>query len=118
MTTPSLLTCPFCGGTASLDGSVGGFFVECDACEARGPFVECEDFSDYQIGKAEQAAAAAWNQRSAWQPIETAPRDGRDFIAYNEFTGPYITVKGIQGPYAYLNGTYGVDSVKQDPITP
>ena len=74
MTIPALLPCPFCGGTASLDWSVGGFFVECDACEARGPFVECEDFSDYQIGKAEQAAAtAAWNQRSAWQPLPSPP---------------------------------------------
>jgi Lar family restriction alleviation protein len=98
MDTPALLPCPFCGGTASLDCSVGGFFVECDACEARGPFVEYEDFPDDQIGKAEQAAAAAWNQRSAWQPIETAPRDGRDFIAYNEFTGPYITAAKAMPP--------------------
>ena len=119
-------------------------------------------------------AAAAWNQRSAWQPIETAPRDGRDFIAYNEFTGPYITAakamppddeirypmycwRGVMGSWfpepthwqhlpspppitpsaphaftegqsitvdgnrafhAHLNGTYVVDSVNSDTITP
>jgi hypothetical protein len=28
---------------------------------------------------------------SEWQPIETAPIDGRVFIAYNQFTGPYMT---------------------------
>ncbi|MET3929515.1 hypothetical protein ABIE51_001402 [Lysobacter sp. OAE881] len=26
-----------------------------------------------------------------WQPIETAPKDGRWFIAYNPMTGPYGT---------------------------
>jgi hypothetical protein len=47
-----------------------------------------------------EEAAAAWNQRSAWQPIETAPRDGTDFIAYNEFTGPYITAAKSISPIA------------------
>ena len=110
MTIPSLLPCPFCGGTASLDDSVGGAFVSCDLCEAQGPFVKYEGFPDppthdeflqlvFQAKqKAEVTAAAAWNQRSAWQPIETAPRDGRDFIAYNEFTGPYITAAKAMPP--------------------
>ena len=78
MDTPALLPCPFCGGTASLDCSVGGLFVECDACEARGPFVDYEDFPDQQ--KATSAAAAAWNQRSAWQH----PREGTE-MTDNEF---------------------------------
>lgn len=33
--------CPFCGSTrVGIDDSVGGAFVSCDLCEARGPFVE------------------------------------------------------------------------------
>ena len=109
MTIPSLLPCPFCGGTASLDNSVGGAFVSCDLCEAQGPFIQFEDV-DYPesmittvsmthngdtieppfrvVGpcndeyyelreqatqKAEAAAAAAWNQRSAWQPLPSPP---------------------------------------------
>ena len=40
-TTPNLLPCPFCGSTrVSVDDSVGGVFVSCDLCEARGPFVD------------------------------------------------------------------------------
>ena len=43
MTTPTLLPCPFCGGTASLrDSTLSGIFVECDACDARGPCIEVE----------------------------------------------------------------------------
>jgi hypothetical protein len=37
---------------------------------------------------------------SDWQPIEKAPRDGTDFIAYNEFTGPYITAAKSISPIA------------------
>jgi hypothetical protein len=37
---------------------------------------------------------------SDWQPIETAPRDGTDFVAYNEFTGPYITAAKSISPIA------------------
>ena len=234
MTIPSLLPCPFCGGTASLDDSVGGAFVSCDLCEAQGPFVKYEGFPDppthdeflqlvFQAKqKAEVTAAAAWNQRSAWQhpregtemadnefnalcdahgfsavargefplvprnllkalvdaavlaerelsawqPIETAPRDGTEILVWNgserqilwwsdplngwtfndewevledllthwqplpspppitpppphAFTeGHSITVEGIQGPHVHLNGTYVVDSVNSDTITP
>lgn len=119
MDTPTLLPCPFCGGTASLDDSVGGAFVSCDLCVAQGPFIQCEhvdypesmfmtvsvatngvtiepplrvvgDCNDeyYELReqatqKAEAEAAAAWNQRGAWQPIETAPRDGTEILAWN-----------------------------------
>ena len=39
--------------------------------------------------------------------------------AIHDFTeGQSIEVKGIQGPYADLNGTYTVDSVNRDTITP
>jgi hypothetical protein len=114
--TPSLLPCPFCGGAASLDDSVGGAFISCDLCEAQGPFIQCEqvdypesmfmtvfvapnrdtiepplkvvgDCNDeyYELReqatqKAEAAAAAAWNQRSPWQPIETAPADAVEIL--------------------------------------
>ena len=121
MTTPALLPCPFCGGTALLRDSSGSgiFFVECDSCDARGPCVEVErvaypesmfttisttpngdtvepplrvvgGFNDeywklkrQATQKAEAAAAAAWNQRSAWQPIETAPRDGTEVFVWD-----------------------------------
>jgi hypothetical protein len=35
-----------------------------------------------------------------WQPIESAPRDGRWFIAYNVVTGPYGTCYR-QGGFPY-----------------
>jgi hypothetical protein len=40
---------------------------------------------DFGMANAEAsaAAAAAWNQRSAWQPIETAPRDGSQILAWD-----------------------------------
>lgn len=88
MTTPALVPCPFCGGTASFDSSVGGVFVECDFCEARGPYIQVEEvgypesmFTTVPIQKAKATAAAAWNQRSAWQSIETAPIDGTEILA-------------------------------------
>ena len=99
MTTPTLLPCPFCGGTASLDDSVGGAFVSCDLCEAQGPFVKYEGFPDppthdeflqlvFQAKqKAEVTAAAAWNQRSAWQPIETALGMGRRSLQFGQAKG-------------------------------
>jgi hypothetical protein len=43
ISTPDLLPCPFCASTrVGLDDSVGGSFVSCDLCEARGPSVEYE----------------------------------------------------------------------------
>ena len=99
MATPALLPCPFCGGTdddLSCDvDEYGHAYVVCGNCAAEGPFVVAHIIgSDAAI----EQAAAAWNQRSAWQPIETAPRDGRDFIAYNVFTGPYITAAKAMPP--------------------
>jgi Lar family restriction alleviation protein len=92
--TPNLLPCPFCGSADTdnvlycADDEYHRAYVTCSNCFAEGPVV-----SDQEIWSAAaiEQAAAAWNQRNTWQPIETAPRDGRDFIAYNEFTGPYIT---------------------------
>ena len=169
MTTPTLLPCPFCGSSdVSYHAETLYSFVVCGKCEAEGPAISCDE-----TGAMEQAAAA-WNQRSAWQPIETAPRDGTwvrlaggecefneesdnkgrevtgrwttefnqpcwqfayyDGGYYGEYENPThwqplaspppitpspphaftegqnITVKGIQGPYADLNGNYVVSS--------
>jgi hypothetical protein len=85
-TTPNLLHCRFCGSTdANLHDENFHNFVECGNCEAKGPAFSYDETDSMD------KAIAAWNQPSPWQPIETAPRDGTDFIAYNEFTGPYIT---------------------------
>jgi Lar family restriction alleviation protein len=74
MTNPTLLPCPFCGGTelsirTDLQSSIA--YVVCSNCDAQGP-----PASFAEMLWEEEDAAAAWNQRSAWQPIETAPKDG------------------------------------------
>lgn len=65
MPEPKLKPCPFCGCTEiSASGSLD--LPECYACGATGP--------DNTI---RENAGAFWNRRaSAWQPIETAPKDG------------------------------------------
>jgi Lar family restriction alleviation protein len=73
-TTLNLLPCPFCGGTelsirTDLQSSIA--YVVCSNCDAQGPPAS---FAEMLWEKEE--AAAGWNQRSTWQPIETAPRDG------------------------------------------
>ena len=75
MTIPTLLPCPFCGSSdVSYHAETLYSFVVCDKCEAEGPAISCDE-----TGVMEQAAAA-WNQRSAWQH----PREGTE-IADNEF---------------------------------
>jgi Lar family restriction alleviation protein len=182
MQTPTLLPCPFCGATDDdndLRRVIGyeyqNVWIECDKCGAQGPHVtiktlprgvSTEDFIKAKRlveAEASAAAAAAWNQRSAWQPIETAPRDGTTVLLWNgskpdgdqmavgfiapgwrlaeiwgathwqplpspppitpsaphvSIEGQSVTVEGIQGPHAHLNGTYAVDSVNSDTITP
>ena len=78
-----LLPCPFCGGDASIKRSYDDDMtlwikVECNKCGAttRGNWCreDCPLF--YQERRDE------WNTRTPqWQPIETAPRDGRPFLA-------------------------------------
>ena len=79
MTTPALLPCPFCGGTdLSIRTDLQSSFahVVCGDCDAQGPPAS---FAEMLWEK--EDAAAYWNQRSAWQPIETAPRDGTQILA-------------------------------------
>ena len=81
MTTPTLLPCPFCGSTepsirTDLQSSIA--YVVCSNCDAQGPPAS---FAEMLWEK--EDAAAAWNQSSAWQPIETAPRDGAEVLVWN-----------------------------------
>jgi Lar family restriction alleviation protein len=73
MDTSALLPCPFCGGTelsirTDLQSSIA--YVVCSNCDAQGPLASF----------AETLAAAAWNQRNTWQPIETAPVDAVEIL--------------------------------------
>ena len=102
MDTPALLPCPFCGAADDdndlrriIDCEWENAWVECDKCGAQGPNVtikllprglSTEDFikaKNLADAEASAAAAAAWNQRSAWQPIETAPRDGTRLLTWD-----------------------------------
>ena len=63
MTTPTLLPCPFCGGTelgirTDLQRSIA--YVVCSNCDAQGPPAS---FAEMLWEK--EDAAAGWNQRSA-----------------------------------------------------
>lgn len=66
---PNLLPCPFCGSAdVGFSAEDGHDFVVCSNCGAEVPF-GCKE-----------TCIAAWNQRSTWQPIETAPRGGKGSI--------------------------------------
>ena len=84
MDSPALLPCPFCESTdddLSCDvDEYGRACVVCGNCAAEGPCVVSHIIgSDAAI----EQAAAAWNQHRAWQSIETAPRDGTKFLAWD-----------------------------------
>ena len=89
MTTPILLPCPFCGSNTV------------DKATCLHWRTEPADYS-----------CVLRRYRCALRPPAT-PSEVHDFTE-----GQSITVEGTQGPYDYLNGTYGVDSVNQDRITP
>jgi Lar family restriction alleviation protein len=101
--TPALLPCPFCGSADDdndlrrvIDGEWENVWIECDRCGAQGALaamqqLPIDNISDEDFIKAKRlvdaeasaAAIAAWNQRSAWQPIETAPRDGTQILGWD-----------------------------------
>jgi transcription elongation factor Elf1 len=112
--TPSLLPCPFCGsvdvGYSSEDGHD---FVVCSNCGTEGPF-------GYKTG------IAAWNQRSSWQPIETAPKDGAKFLAWDgeellvawRYEGRWIYDQEMESPYLTHWGPTHWQPLPSPPITP
>lgn len=57
------IACPFCGGgetTLGMDHTIDGdeyVFVECQECQARGPWIGCHLLND------SQQAVKAWNTR-------------------------------------------------------
>jgi Lar family restriction alleviation protein len=73
--THNLLPCPFCGSAdVSFRAETWCIYVICDNCEAEGP-----GFGGQEADSMDEAAAA-WNQRNPWQPIETAPADAVEIL--------------------------------------
>lgn len=81
-----LLPCPFCGGEAkyySRDNNGGGFgqnptdhWISCEQC-----------YASMGLFDNRKEAIAAWNRRApAWQPIATAPKDGRSVLLWGKVT--------------------------------
>lgn len=78
-----LLPCPFCGSRELMmfcdpaegrDNSGPSRRIQCAGCHIEAPFYD-----------AEALAIEAWNTRTAaegWRPIESAPRDGTLFLAW------------------------------------
>jgi len=99
-----LLPCPFCGGKAERidieDGdNVGGSCVTCTTCNASG---------NVEFGFKENFVSN-WNRRAPvadWQPIETAPRDGREILVYDPIVQITFCVRwtGARFPWTLVFG--------------
>jgi len=87
-----LLPCPFCGGgetrvrenrhSPTMSGSGGLISVEITHWCPAVPGQPSRN-TITRTGRDHASAIAAWNRRaSGWQPIETAPRDGRRILAW------------------------------------
>jgi len=82
---PKLLPCPFCGGAAKAFFDGGRWFAVCNDLNA----ARCSvgPVSDACLTEAD--ATAAWNRRApGWQPIVSAPKDGK-FVLLG-FTKPCL----------------------------
>ena len=87
MTTPTILPCPFCGSEASLEDKRLLWVVRCSGCGAcvlgdRAPEPE-QELPESYWEPLRQSAVDCWNQRSAWQPIETALGDGTEVFVWD-----------------------------------
>jgi len=86
--TDKLKPCPFCGespdiGNAVYDGrKAGAYYIACTStCEVH---PELNDTYD-----SPNEAIKAWNTRANdWQPIDTAPKDGKVFVGFNDSKSP------------------------------
>jgi len=75
-----LNACPFCGGVAHLYNYLEEAGAECLECHAK--ILRSHD--KFCSGSGMQVAATAWNTRtSQWQPIESAPKDGTEILAWD-----------------------------------
>ena len=81
-----LKACPFCGGAATVENISTSLFTDRPlwmvGCFSRKCEVEAFIIDDRQ-----EEAVRLWNTRTkpsqaGWQPIESAPKDGAPFIAY------------------------------------
>lgn len=159
MDTTTLQPCPFCGSPkASLDGSVGGAFVSCDLCEARGPFVEYEQvnypasmFKSVSVAPngdaidppvkvvgpsndeylelrnkaaraAEIAAIAAWNRRAEGDPLRLAMDHARTLLRATEggerlpagAVGVQLALLDLLSQVESCDGTAQIDTEKAE----
>ena len=80
-----LRNCPFCGSS------------DIERCETVVIWFSCNNcFAETNSRESEQEAADAWNQRQGeWQPIETAPKDGRVLLlGYFNSHGKWRSLRG------------------------
>ena len=131
MTTPTILPCPFCGSEASLEDKRLLWVVRCSGCGAcvlgdRAPEPE-QELPESYWEPLRQSAVDCWNQRSAWQPIETAPRDGTEILAWDgigmkfawRYEDRWIYDIEMESPYLTLwHPTHWQPLPSTPPVTP
>ena len=131
MTTPTILPCPFCGSEASLEDKRLLWVVRCSGCGAcvlgdRAPEPE-QELPESYWEPLRQSAVDCWNQRSAWQPIETAPRDGTEILAWDgigmkfawRYEDRWIYDIEMESPYLTLwHPTHWQPLPSPPPVTP
>lgn len=91
-TNAPLATCPFCGSDAVGLATIPPYHATavCQDCKARGP-----------VGVANGSLLRRewvdrWNIRSnahRWIPIESAPKDGQDILAWDEAAGCALVMR-------------------------